>query len=95
MSRLTYPFKPDFMPVGIDTSRTKQPVGAETTTTCNVVENYAVIGKTNHPTAFLINDLLDPAKNSERTAAVRRHLDVERESTIAVVLVEGPHDLIF
>src|SRR6266516_256106 len=89
----THALQPDLVPIGVYAPRAEQSIGTEATATGHTIEDQTRIGQAHHLAVLLIDDLLDLAEHAVCVPAIRHHLDVELETSILEIVVEGAHDL--
>src|SRR5579884_217054 len=88
------PLQPNLPPKRIETSRAEEPIRTEFSPTDDILKNDAVARKLNHFSRLLIDDLLDPLRNFKLTATIINHFDVEPQSAISLLLIQGRNHLI-
>ena len=93
--RLTDPFEPYFVPIGVDAPRAEEPILAQAPTACYAVKDKTIITQVHHPARPIIDNSVDPTEDSENLAAIRHHLNVEPESTVPLSVIDGLHDFFF
>src|SRR5437762_12798142 len=94
VTRRLHAVEPDLVPIRVDRARAEHALVTETSAAHRALENQTGVGHPDHPAGLLVDDVIDSAQHAERLAAVRHHLDVEREATITRALVQRSHDLI-
>src|SRR5438105_12795386 len=89
----THAPQPDLVPIGVYAPRAEQAIGAEAPAAGHTLKDQTRIGQAHHLAVLFVDDLLDLAEHAVCLPAIGHHLDVELETSILEVVVEGAHDL--
>src|SRR5207244_11540427 len=77
---------------GVDRTRAEPAPDAVVAGADDAVEDQALVLELDHRAGVLVDEAADAVLDAVRPAAVREHLPVEREATVAAVLVERLRD---